>query len=79
MGRFIVPGGMVRMNGSMKSHQERMISSSVETTRSSTVLSELPVRRNSASTIGIDSFENSLYRWTSMVRCRKRATAALSE
>ena len=61
---------MVSTNGGMKSHHVRMISSLLETTRSSMVLSELPLRSNFASMIGSDSSANGLCSSTSMVRCR---------
>src|SRR5687768_9279680 len=75
-GRFIVPGGMVSTKGAMKSHQVRMISSLRETMRSSTALSELPVRSNFASTIGSEPSANGWCSMSSMVRCKKRATPA---
>ena len=78
-GRFMVPGAMVSTNGGMKSHQVRMISSLRDTTRSSTALSELPLRSNFASTIGSASSANGWCSSVSMVRWRKRATPALSE
>ena len=73
----MVPGAMVSTKGGIRSHQVRMISSLRDTTRSSTALSELPLRSNLASMIGSDSSANGWCSSVSMVRWRKRATAGV--
>ncbi len=55
IGRFAVPGAIVRTNGSLKSYQLITISSLAETMRSVATARGSPLRSKDASITGIDT------------------------
>ena len=78
MGRLPMPGAIVRMKGSMQSHQLSTMCSFSAVTVSTLVDRGSPRRENSASNTGSEVSANAGNSNVSMVRWSQRATATLS-